>query len=1148
MDLMFFAEENANVWGFLVPFCIGSFSLYVLHITKTKSNPKFTEYFRKFSVGVGLLLNIIFSGVLLLIFIRFAKYNHEPWLIQGGWFMRSHGIIWSFLLGALVFTGIQVIDELMLLKQLFDSDLSLKIGKAKWNFTIGSLVALFTFLFTLVFSGFLLLFYRVYTLYGAFLFTFIILIGFSIIYIGTKGIQFPFYYKIAQIKRSEPSTTPLNTSERKKNVGKSALFLFISSISLIIMILYFFDIKFLFPYPPGVNANRFIFPIQQPLTIVLGVFVGIVVIGGFSRFILQNSVFGKIELTSNRQANRIIRALFGIGIFTAVTFIIIIFGLSLYIFEFTLYLPQVISYTFIWAALGVIVFLISEKLVLKSRLRQTLSFTMIIIAFLLIITNFWKLALDLSENNQSFKSGAFDIYFPFEFLFSNKNIIMIGLSMGFLLSFLMKTLIKGLKTTEMSKYKNSTSILFFFLAPVAIGCLVGFSSLIIDLPGGNPTLAMYSSDLILPIIRIGIIIVLVLLLVRFNLVADLEDKKEILKKQKAPSPHIKDVFTNITESTSRNKIKATMLISIFLVSMVSGGLGVIIGITALNSRSMPLLKSTYGYDLWVANSSERFNHQTKIAVSASPQIDQVTFNLAKNEYYAFQLGLTLKSKDLYFHSYYLTDFVGVENSLEVISSDFAQLRYEDYILEEEFPDRLLPIEGNPILLNKRQTHMFWFDIRTPYNITAGNYAGILKITFKLGDRYLEENIPIRFNVWDFAIPFRKHVTTSVGDESVSSDEIYNQMVESWHKHRFNMYAEDIKGTDDYRVFEIYNGERYIYYLNKTDGSVTFNWTLWDQKIEALLNVTNAPMNGIRVDYSLGRSLKIGNETENQWFLNWLIEVEQHLELRGWLNICYYYFVDEFTLFIPEEYENRTAYYEAVEAQLASMRSVAQKIRILVIAPPLPELESIKPYINIYVPLSYDRNVEQWEQTKNRDKKEMWFYTCIGPFAPYPNVHLYNRLFETRIQMWNTWAWDMDGYLFWRANSFNHGQYGFGYNSWGDGWFIYIDEAENRIYESIRWENLGDGQEDYEMFWLLNATLNEIEENELLAQSEIDFYRSELYTIVNTVSDDFLDYTNNPHDIYCGIERIGQILHSLSPVIDINAIGEAPWFPISGVIP
>ncbi len=768
MDLMFFAEENANVWGFLMPFFVGSFTLYYLHKTKTAKNIKFAANSRKFALAIGLLLSIVFSGILLIIFLNFSKYNQEPWLIQGGWFMRFHGIIWSILLGSLVFTGILAIDEMFQLKDIFQGILPITIGKAKWELTVGTVVSLFTLALTFIFSGSILLFYRISTLFGAFMFTFIAIIVLSILYIISKGIKFTDHFLFSFKESKESVETELTHSERKNSRWKSALLLSMASISLLTMVLFFFKINFELKYPPGVNANHFLFPIQQLITIVLGVFVGIVVIIGFSRFILQNSVFGVIKPSSNHRINKIIQLVLGIMIFAAVTFMIVILGLSLYIFEFTLYLPQVIGYTFIWAVLGVILFIGIEKIKLKPRLRQTLSYTMVIVALLLVITNFWKLTLDLVENNTEIKSGAYDITFPFEFLFSNKNIIMVGLAMGYLLSIFMKTLMKGLKNTNMRRYRNSTSILFFFLAPVAIGCLIGFSSMIIDLPGGNPTLAIIESEKILPIIRFGIIFLLVLLLLKFNISAARKDKEVTARSEDVPPNTIKDILKSVTQSSDTNgvnvttKVKATAIISVVIVSVLSGGLGALIAVTAGNARSMPVLVSTSGYDIWMANSSERFNHQTKISVSTSSQIDEVTFNMAKNEYHAFQLGITLKSRNAYFHSYYLTDFVGVENNSEVISSEAAQLRYEDYILEEEFPDKLLPIEGNLILLNKRQTHMFWFDIRTPYNLSSGHFTGTLTITFKLGDTYLEERIPIRFFVWDYAIPLRKHVTTNVG--------------------------------------------------------------------------------------------------------------------------------------------------------------------------------------------------------------------------------------------------------------------------------------------------------------------------------------------------------------------------------------------------
>nr|MDO8116987.1 DUF4091 domain-containing protein [Candidatus Sigynarchaeota archaeon] len=105
-------------------------------------------------------------------------------------------------------------------------------------------------------------------------------------------------------------------------------------------------------------------------------------------------------------------------------------------------------------------------------------------------------------------------------------------------------------------------------------------------------------------------------------------------------------------------------------------------------------------------------------------------------------------------------------------------------------------------------------------------------------------------------------------------------------------------------------------------------------------------------------------------------------------------------------------------------------------------------------------------------KEFWQYYCVGPGIPWPNSHLYNRLFETRTMLWQCFYYGIQGFLYWSSNARYHGgSYGFGYNGWGDGWFVHFDEYEQHVYESPRWENYLDAQEDFEYLWLANRTIS-----------------------------------------------------------------------------
>ena len=113
--------------------------------------------------------------------------------------MRQHGVIWSFLLGSAVFTGLVALDEVLQIKSIFSSKILLKIGKAKWNLTIGVIISLFSLLFTLGIAGILLMLYRIYTLFGVFLFIFLLTISIAIIFIVSKGIDFSLIYPTSSV-------------------------------------------------------------------------------------------------------------------------------------------------------------------------------------------------------------------------------------------------------------------------------------------------------------------------------------------------------------------------------------------------------------------------------------------------------------------------------------------------------------------------------------------------------------------------------------------------------------------------------------------------------------------------------------------------------------------------------------------------------------------------------------------------------------------------------------------------------------------------------------------------------------------------------------------------------------------------------------
>jgi len=378
----------------------------------------------------------------------------------------------------------------------------------------------------------------------------------------------------------------------------------------------------------------------------------------------------------------------------------------------------------------------------------------------------------------------------------------------------------------------------------------------------------------------------------------------------------------------------------------------------------------------------------------------------------------------------------------------------------------------------------------------------------------------------------RHLRTNIGNSLNNLKQYKN-----YFYHRMNDYGVTIYHTEDFAWFNSH--ENVTCYLNTTSNEWSFNWTWWDNLTEYKLNNS---MNAFTVSYPLGLGGRDPPIEDDTWLLrlkNWLSDVQDHMEDKGWLNYSYYYFIDEFSIFIPAGY-TREEYFDRLETLLKEMKVAAPKIKIMVTTPPSEELKDLREYIDIFCPVSADRDKDRWDERLDAGV-EFWFYACVGPMAPWPNSHLYNRLYESRILLWQTWYYKLHGFLYWSSSAYYHGNYGLAYNGYGDGWFIY--EREGKLYDSLRWENYLDGNEDYEYLWLIDAVLDFLKEHPgRISDSKRKKFRDEYKEIVNSIVGEKWEYCDHPSIMYSGRDRIGCMLHELSSYTNITAIGEALWLP------
>lgn len=558
--------------------------------------------------------------------------------------------------------------------------------------------------------------------------------------------------------------------------------------------------------------------------------------------------------------------------------------------------------------------------------------------------------------------------------------------------------------------------------------------------------------------------------------------------------------------------------------LIGGSLAIAASFEA--SRSRPILHHEPGaFAFWLANSTERVSPTERVFLSPRGVIDRFAIHAAANEHVAFQVVWTPLGKSMNDVRCTFSPFVHEANGSWVIPPVAFRARHVQNILGGAFPDILVPF--TTLQFHGSTNQVLWITSIIPHDSHAGKYSGTLDITYDFNVERSHENktVPISFDihVWNFTIPQTRHLRTQMDGRSDPAS------LQSFIDHRINDYGIGIPST-----------------LNTSDNTWTYDWASWDANIQWKLDRgANSFIirGGPGFTYGDDRSPFVDNATLMTRLENWLAGVEAHLVAKNWTPYGYIYYIDEFQMFIPDRYErNRTRYFNDIAVQLAAMKAAAPSIRIMTTTPPSLELAHLMDDIDIYCPIADDYDKETWN-TLMANGKEFWMYFCVGPTSPWPNSHLYNRLYETRIMLWQAFLYGLQGFLYWSSNAEYHGGYGFAFNGWGDGWFIHYDDAGNPR-DSPRWENYLDAQEDFEYLWLASRALGWLRANSsAFTAAELDQLDARARNALTSVVGERESYTQDPRVLHRARHELGQLLHGLSVHADIAALSEEPWSPV-----
>ncbi len=212
--------------------------------------------------------------------------------------------------------------------------------------------------------------------------------------------------------------------------------------------------------------------------------------------------------------------------------------------------------------------------------------------------------------------------------------------------------------------------------------------------------------------------------------------------------------------------------------------------------------------------------------------------------------------------------------------------------------------------------------------------------------------------------------------------------------------------------------------------VTIDWTDWDKQAEKYLNQYHfttfaLPIMGLGggrapnfYDGTFG-PFRYGTPEYERLMGDYLMQLQTHLEQKGWLDKQFIYWYDE-----PE-----TTDYPIVLRYNNLIHKLAPKLgRMLTEEVQQPLIGAV----DIWCPVLSNYSAERC-QARQKAGDRVWWYICCGPRAPFLGEFIDHPHDDMRAWLWSTWKWRVQGCLIWTTTWWTcPGLFGDNYqNPWED---------------------------------------------------------------------------------------------------------------------
>ena len=462
---------------------------------------------------------------------------------------------------------------------------------------------------------------------------------------------------------------------------------------------------------------------------------------------------------------------------------------------------------------------------------------------------------------------------------------------------------------------------------------------------------------------------------------------------------------------------------------------------------------------------------------------RVDVGACKGEYESAQVIMTATKDVGAYNAEIVSDLVGsngetfAKENIELRKQVYSHLRvsmsdYNDPPLGY-YPDALVPldkiVEAGENTIEAGENQGLYVTFWVPLEQAAGVYTGSLNIKYD----GKEETVPVKLTVYDL----------TVSQETRS---------ESYFNLGFNQHLGDLSSSQE--MWTIYTKELIRYRL--APGCILANVENTEEKYVEFVElaadlVVNYGMSSLAIP-SMWRS---GPALANILVRLAKKSIEINYNLLENVNVKG---TDEPSLsMMPQIGNEKVSFQQGLDAAEKEVRELtgatpefinelADSVQAIpyIITMMYSRDDQTEGNVETYCPLYQLWNTEEMRDLYDDQWKGRWWYGCVNPRPPYPTYHTEDTLVSARSVGWMMSEYDIVGNLYWSATVY--AQYNGNvyipiddyYDSLtnrfhtcnGDGFLFYpaIQYGVEGPFSSLRLEAIRDGNEEYELWYDLNA--------------------------------------------------------------------------------